>query len=345
MKKAHSFLFAVASFLAVALSLSALLSAQQGPINPHQVALLRWYPVNLTASFPTSDSGWCCDRLECEPCPIYVQTLTYDGANIWGFGWEEEQRTPEPVAIKLRACDGAILSTNPIGTTPGIDYPGRAAYDGANIWVTYPGSGQLTKMRASDFAIIATYDFVADFEFVAFDGANIWLSDDWNFGIAKVRASDGTLLGEFSPFTLGPPAGLAFDGANIWVAGVGDGEVFKVRASDGVTLGIFNVGGNARSDPWGVVFDGANVWVSASEGTVTKLRASDGAALGVFLVPAGTGDLAFDGSNIWVSNTNSVTKLRASDGAYMGTFDIGGATPVFDGANVWVAGCGGFCKM
>ena len=42
MKKAHSFLFTVVAFLAAALSLS----AQQGPINPKAVALLRWYPAN-----------------------------------------------------------------------------------------------------------------------------------------------------------------------------------------------------------------------------------------------------------------------------------------------------------
>ena len=47
MNKAHSFLFVVVVFLAVALPLS----AQQGPINPKAVALLRWYPANVTTTF------------------------------------------------------------------------------------------------------------------------------------------------------------------------------------------------------------------------------------------------------------------------------------------------------
>lgn len=50
--------------------------------------------------------------------------------------------------------------------------------------------------------------------------------------------------------------------------------------------------------------------------------------------------LAFDGSNIWVTNqtSNNVTKLRASDGANLGTFPVG-TGPIgiaFDGANMWV---------
>jgi hypothetical protein len=51
--------------------------------------------------------------------------------------------------------------------------------------------------------------------------------------------------------------------------------------------------------------------------------------------------LAFDGTNIWVTNYNldAVTKLRASDGAFQGIFDAGNAPIkiVFDGANLWIA--------
>ncbi|MBV8279269.1 MAG: hypothetical protein JO170_28955 [Verrucomicrobia bacterium] len=64
-------------------------------------------------------------------------------------------------------------------------------------------------------------------------------------------------------------------------------------------------------------------------------------ALGTFAVGAGPAGIAFDGTNIWVTNSvgNSVTKLRASDGAALGTFAVG-SSPLgisFDGANVWVA--------
>jgi len=70
------------------------------------------------------------------------------------------------------------------------------------------------------------------------------------------------------------------------------------------------------------------------------LRASDGAVLGNFKVGKAPGGVAFDGTNIWVTNedSNNVMKLRASDGAVLDTFTVG-ALPLqvtFDGKNIWV---------
>jgi hypothetical protein len=54
------------------------------------------------------------------------------------------------------------------------------------------------------------------------------------------------------------------------------------------------------------------------------------------------GNIAFDGTNLWVtdfsSGSNSVTEMRASDGATLGTFPVGNhpTFATFDGANVWV---------
>jgi YVTN family beta-propeller protein len=63
--------------------------------------------------------------------------------------------------------------------------------------------------------------------------------------------------------------------------------------------------------------------------------------LGTFAVGTNAERLAFDGSNIWISNrgSNTVTELRAKTGAVVGTFPVGTA-PIgvaFDGANIWVA--------
>ena len=61
----------------------------------------------------------------------------------------------------------------------------------------------------------------------------------------------------------------------------------------------------------------------------------------------GTGPygVAFDGTNIWVTNLGSsnVTKRRVFDGLNLGTFSTG-ASPsgiAFDGANIWVVSSGG----
>ncbi len=58
--------------------------------------------------------------------------------------------------------------------------------------------------------------------------------------------------------------------------------------------------------PWGVAFDGSNVWVSNfSSDTVIKLRASDGSLLGTFKTGNGPTAMAFDGENLWVANSGS----------------------------------------
>src|SRR5580765_3130529 len=52
-------------------------------------------------------------------------------------------------------------------------------------------------------------------------------------------------------------------------------------------------------------------------------------------------NMAFDGANIWVTNSDAdtVTKLRASDGSLQGTFPTGDVPQfaVFDGANIWIS--------
>jgi len=68
------------------------------------------------------------------------------------------------------------------------------------------------------------------------------------------------------------------------------------------------------------------------------------------LLPRGYGDfpvetkpdgIAFDGTNIWVTNggSNSVTKLRAVDGLKLDTYKVGGSPMgiAFDGTSIWVA--------
>ncbi len=59
-----------------------------------------------------------------------------------------------------------------------------------------------------------------------------------------------------------------------------------------------------------------------------------------FAVASSPSSLAFDGTNIWVSNvgSNNVSKLRASDGNIQGTFTVGSQplAVAFDGTNIWV---------
>lgn len=73
---------------------------------------------------------------------------------------------------KLRASDGALLATFPVGSTPeGI------LFDGSNIWVANLLSDTVTKLRASDGAPLGTFSAGDGGRDLAFDGDNIWVAD------------------------------------------------------------------------------------------------------------------------------------------------------------------------
>jgi len=291
----------------------------QGPAgpsspNPLQVAILHWYPANLTAQFTMGAAPF---------------GIAFDGSSIWiSLG--------DGTVTKLRASDGATLGNFPAGPAPG---GGVMCFDGANLWIIRTTANVVTKLRASDGTNLGNFPTGNGPDGIAFDGANIWVTNNYDNTVTKLRASDGTNLGTFAVGN--QPIGVTFDGANIWVMNSYSNNVTKLRASDGTNLGTFAVGGL----PVYAAFDGTNLWITldgntAVSGSLTELRVSDGMILGTFPDQEPQG-VAFDGVNIWVANffDSSVTKFRASDGTNLGTFPTGGthaAQVAFDGANVWV---------
>lgn len=219
------------------------------------------------------------------------------------------------------------------------------AFDGSSMYVlsaapTAAGIA-VSKLRASDGALIATFSNFGTLEFsnfgpTVFDGENIWVqyfaSDA--AGALKLRASDGALL---DTFTVGGPSqlgGMTFDGQDIWIAILGGG-VQRFRAND-IHQTQFFPGGN----PTGLASDGHNVWVGDEAGLVIVRRNSDGGVVRSIPIGGEPWALAFDGSNMWVSNVgnNTITKIRAHDFAVLGTFPTqsGPFSITFDGANIWV---------
>ncbi len=234
----------------------------------------------------------------------------------------------------------ALLKWYAANQTTSFATPGGSSgvvFDGASIWVANLGPNSVSKLRASDGAVLGTFPVGDSPVAVAFDGANIWVGNQNSRNVNKLRASDGTVLGTFAVGTTIRHLGVAFDGTNIWVTNNGDNSVSKLRASDGAVLGTFPVGAN----PFGVAFDGANIWVTNNgDNTVSKLQAASGMGLGTFPVGSFPAGVAFDGINIWVATQgdNTVSKLRASDGAPLGTFTVGSGpiAVAFDGASIWV---------
>jgi YVTN family beta-propeller protein len=236
---------------------------------------------------------------------------------------------------------GLAVTVGP--STPGSSNPTELAFDGASMWVTNASSNSVTKLRASDGAVLANVTVGTGPAGIAFDGASLWVANTSDGTLSRIDASTANVFAATVTVGVGPSE-LAFDGANIWVTNFGSNSVTKVKTSTaGTTKTTFPVG----SGPLGIAFDGANIWVvNVLDGTVTKLRASDGSNQGTFPVGANPHKIAFDGTSMWVTNNGSdtVTKLRASDGIVQANYPVGFASPTgiaFDGANMWVATNGG----
>jgi DNA-binding beta-propeller fold protein YncE len=93
------------------------------PLNPLQIALLKWSP-NLAT------------RIRVGTAP---SRIAFDGANIWVTNNASDNVT------KLRANDAAVEGTFGVG-----HFPDGIAFDGANIWVVNRGDNTVSKLRARD---------------------------------------------------------------------------------------------------------------------------------------------------------------------------------------------------
>ncbi len=64
-----------------------------------------------------------------------------------------------------------------IETFPAGDGPWGLAFDGANIWAADFDGNTVTKLRASDGALLGTFPAGDHPIYAAYDGANIWVTD------------------------------------------------------------------------------------------------------------------------------------------------------------------------
>lgn len=340
----------------------------------------------IVGTFPT---------METEP-----RYLAFDGENIWVTHSGEYARVS-----KLRASDGAFLGSFYGGAYPaGLVYVAgkiwvaagyggvilRASdgaqiggfggsfgvtFDGENVWATDPVLDIVQKYRASDAALLGTFDVGATPGGVAFDRGNIWVANFDDGTVTKLRASDGTLLGTFRSGDEDPQYVAVDRAGDVWVTHF-NGAVTVLRARDGglekkyanlspqnITSDGSNIwisrDGNSSSvirfspdaattyrrerfevgGASGLTFDGTNIWVAQDGfGTVTELRANDGTVVGVFPAGGSSNGDTYDGTYIWVLNDAQVTRLLQSDGSMQGSFPVGELPLgiVFDGTNIWV---------
>ncbi|MFM7069237.1 MAG: hypothetical protein ACKOYM_07225, partial [Actinomycetes bacterium] len=92
--------------------------------------------------------------------------------------------------------------------------------------------------------------------------------------------------------------------------------------------------------PQAVAFDGSYIWVTNGR-QIRRLNPVTMAQVGSAIAVEGL-YLAFDGTNMWVSNfvTDTVTRINAATGSIVGTpiaVDDGAYAMTFDGTNMWVS--------
>lgn len=257
--------------------------------------------------------------------------MAFDGAHLWVLRFGAASIT------KIRVSDNAEVGTYPVGGGPL-----HVIFDGAYLWVEHLGGGiSLTKVKASDGAVAATYTTAAigDTGSMVFDGTYLWLGEFAGPTLRRFDPQTGTVTGIFTaPQNISE---MAFDGTHVWT-GHSSGAVSKWRASDGALLGTFPTGLSILN---AITFDGNFVWAGGGGG-VSKLDPASGAVLGT--VALGSGNvfgMCTDGQSLWVPYTQNPTtlyRILAASGTVTGAYAVANTNSVssgcvFDGLNIWVA--------
>jgi hypothetical protein len=233
--------------------------------------------------------------------------------------------------------------------------PVSLAFDGQHLWVANAASSNVSKVQASDGAVLGTFGVTWPPVALAYDGGSIWTltRDSTTTRLVKLRASNGSVA---AVYTLAPPhpvqpyaTGLVFDGEFLWVSWHWPANcVTKVRMSDGALLATVPTQGNEVVD---LAFDGTYLWTANVDSrNVSRIRASDATFAGLSAAQVDCCCLVFDGDFMWAGGSPlmapfSLAKIRASDGAVVGSYfpQVGGHSIEalvlgFDGASIWAAG-------
>src|SRR5207245_1202682 len=154
-------------------------------------------PIAYLGNFPVGN----------RPVAVAVSTSPPGSVSIWVANNRSNALT------KLRAFDGALLGTYPVG-----DGPSGLVYDcvNASIWVTNDRSNTVTRLRASDGANLGTFPVGKRPVGIAFDGTSIWVANQFSDSVTQLRALDGANLGTIPVGR--KPFAVAFAGAYLCVA-------------------------------------------------------------------------------------------------------------------------------
>jgi hypothetical protein len=184
--------------------------------------------------------------------------------------------------------------------------------DGADLWVANNGNGTVTRIRASDGALLGTWTGATGASSVLVAGGQIFITGYTTNRLYEIHplSAPGPVL-TFGGILGLHPSGLTYDGQNIWTAN-NSGSVSLV-VGGGVTTIV-----TGFTSPGGILFDGTNVWVADFGDNKLKKLDSSGNILSSVTVGSSPFFPVFDGTNIWVPNDGddsvSVVRVRDSGG-------------------------------
>jgi hypothetical protein len=132
----------------------------------------------------------------------------------------------------------------PVTTITGVGFPEGILYDGTNIWVASAGNAAMLKLDANG-NIVQTIRVPGNPNTPVFDGTNIWVPNYNANNISVVRASTGAIVATLTGNGLEGPWVAAFDGQRILVTSLNASSVSLWRAADLTPIGSVAAPGGA----------------------------------------------------------------------------------------------------
>ncbi len=144
--------------------------------------------------------------------------ITYDGTNMWVVnGPYQEQGSVQKISKS-----GVIL-----GTYPTYGLTSRyVIFDGTNILVSNASSSDISKLRASDGAILFGHKGTAGSMGLLYEGRQVWTAGEL---ITRFDADSGLIINQYKLFNSSAYE-VAFDGKNIWIAMYDVNKVVKLAS-------------------------------------------------------------------------------------------------------------------
>ena len=177
---------------------------------------------------------------------------------------------------------------------------------GSKVWVENRKSA--TEIDGNNGSLVQVDPGVAFGDSFVNDGADFWVGN----GVGTFTEFDGT-NGDLIQTATNPDAPLftsaaTIIGAHLWVANYSNKSISEFNTSDGSWIQTIRGSAYRFKDPEAIVAAGSDLWVTNGSDFVTQIDSADGSLASAVHVPHSMdAAIAFDGTNVWVTEPASAT--------------------------------------